>query len=301
MRLARFGFLHLTMIAALATAAGCADTGGGGAAAADTTTGGIDTTTANDTTTGGNDGTTTDDTGGGGGAAVTIEEMQKEMEKLDCTAASNGFTNGPKGVTIKSVVLATPVNFKIDKAGKLDAAYVQTKGGGLWNGIYITGANGGALGKLKPGAVVDITGDVTDYYCATQISTKTITQVGDNVELPVAVTLTLSQIGSGATPADNEASEGVYVSIENVVVSDNEPKGTDGKPHGDFFVGKDDKDKAVLITPGFSTTFSKKGADELYRADFPIGKKFKSIRGVIKYDFGAYKLVPLGDGALDAE
>ena len=298
MRLGRTGFVHLAMLAALTSAIGCAETTGG-TAAVDATTSGNDTTGGNDATTG------TDTTTGGdtatGGTAVTIEDMQKEMEKVDCTAASNGFTNGPKGVTIKGAVLATPINFKIDKAGKLDAAYIQTKGGGLWNGIYITGANGGTLGKLKVGDVIDLTGDVTDYYCATQITTKTITKVEGATELPVAVTLTLSQIGGSAAPGDNEATEGVYVSIENVVVSDNEPKGTDGKPHGDFFVGKDDKDKAVLITPGFSTTFSKKGADELYSADFPVGKKFKSIRGVIKYDFGAYKLVPLGDAALHAE
>ncbi len=280
--------------------AGTNDTGGGAGAndtggdATDAGGGGGDAGAGGQDSAGGTD-------GGAAGVEKTIEALQQELEAVVCTEQSPGFTNGTKGVLAKGVVLVSPVIFKVDKPGKLDAAYVQDKGGGLWKGIYVTGPNGGELGKLKVGDVLDIQGDLVDYYCATQISGKKITKVEGATELPVAVTLTLDKIGVNVTPKDNEATEGTLVSIENVVVSDNEPKGTDGKPHGEFYVGKDDKDKAVLVAPGFGTTFSVKGSDGLFRASFPIGTKFKSIRGVVAYSFGAYKLIPLGDSALHAQ
>ncbi len=294
---------------------GCAEvgsSGGGGGGGTDTGGGAVDTAGGGTDATGGAGSDVTGDGAGGvdgaagtdgasAGVEKTIEALQQEMESVECTEKSPGFTNGTKGVLAKGVVLVSSVIFKVDKPGKLDAAYVQDKGGGLWKGIYITGPNGGDLGKLKPGDVLDVQGDLVDYYCATQISGKKITKVEGATELPVAVTLTLDKIGVNVTPKDNEATEGTLVSIENVVVSDNEPKGTDGKPHGEFYVGKDDKDKAVLVAPGFGTTFSVKGADGVFRASFPVGTKFKSIRGVVAYSFGAYKLVPLGDGALHAE
>ncbi|MCB9740651.1 MAG: hypothetical protein H6747_15415 [Deltaproteobacteria bacterium] len=296
----------LTLLLAGTLAVACADVGGGGGGdGADTSTGGgTDATGGNDSTGGGG----TDGTGGGGtdgtgGTAqvVTIKEMQEEMEKLDCTKFS--FTNGPKGVKLVDVIVASPIQFKAiqSKNGDLDAAYVQTKGGGLWNGIYVTAANGGEFGKLKQGTTVTLEGEVKDYYCATQFDAKVITPGTAAVEIPVAVTLTLDKLGDKAAETDNEAAEGVLVSLENLVVSDNEPLGTDGKPHGEFYVGKDKSDKSVLVAPGFSTTFSKKGDDGNYRAIFEVGKEFKSIRGIVTYSFGKWRLIPVGDAGLDAK
>ncbi|MEY3011609.1 MAG: hypothetical protein RIT45_344 [Pseudomonadota bacterium] len=287
-----------------ALAAGCANTSGtgGGDNTSDTGGGGgggNDAASGSDGASGG-DGTSGGDTGGSG-QVVSIQEMQEEMEKLDCTKFS--FTNGPKGVKLENVVLASPIQFKAIKSknGDRDAVYVQEKGGGLWKGMYVTAPNGGELGKLKTGAVVTLEGDVKDYYCATQFDAKVISPVADATELPVATTITLDKLGDKAAETDNEAAESVLISIENVVVSDNEPLGTDGKPHGEFYVGKDKTDKSVLIAPGFSTTFSKQGDDGNYRAIFEVGKEFKSIRGVVTYSFGKWRLIPVGDAGLDAK
>lgn len=293
----------LTLLLAGTLAVGCADVGGSGGGTTDTSTGGgSDTTAGSDSTSGGSDGTTGSDTGAGGEAqVVTIKEMQEEMEKLDCTKFS--FTNGPKGVKLVDVVVASPIQFKAIKSknGDLDAAYVQSKGGGLWNGIYVTAANGGEFGKLKMGATVTLEGEVKDYYCATQFDAKVITPGTAAVEMPVATTITLDKLGDKAAETDNEAAEGVLISIENVVVSDNEPLGTDGNPHGEFYVGKDKSDKSILVAPGFSTTFSKKGDDGYYRAIFEVGKEFNSIRGIVTYSFGKWRLIPVGDAGLDAK
>jgi hypothetical protein len=290
---ARWAALSVALLAL--SAAGCADTGGGDGGGADAGGGGADTGGG-----GGADGAA--DGGGGadgsGAQGVAIEDLQKEMESKDCTKFA--FTNGPKNVRLADVVVASPVVFKHDSKKTLDGVYVQQQGGGLWKGIFAVAETGGELAKLKAGQVVSLTGEIADYYCMTQIKLTKL-EVGAATELPVAVTVALAKIGDKASLEDNEAAEGVLVSIEDVVVSDNEALGSDNKPHGEFYVGKDKSDKAVRIAPGFGTTFSKKGDDGVWRAQVEVGKEYKSIRGVLSYAFNAWRLTPVGDAGMDAK
>ena len=71
---------------------------------------------------------------------MTIKQIQAEQDKQDCTAQS--FTNGPKNVTVRGAVVTTAPLYKIDKNGKLDAIFVQEKGGGAQSGLYVVGPTG---------------------------------------------------------------------------------------------------------------------------------------------------------------
>ena len=286
-------FSHLlTVFTAALVAAGCADTGGGGGGGA-ADAGAADATKSD---TGAGSDTTAADTGGG--QSVTVKEMQEEMEKLDCTA--NSFTNGPKGVTINDLVVVSQISFKFDSKKTLNQVYVQSKGGGLWSGIQVVAATDTVLSKLtiKIGDVISVTGDITDFYCFTQFKASKVTVKAGATELPVAVTVTADKIGSKAGIEDNEAAESVFVSIENVVVSDAAPLGSDDKTHGDFYVGKDENDKAILVVPGFATTFSKETSGGAYANEFKKGQVFSSIRGVLVYSFSVWRLTPVNDAGL---
>jgi predicted extracellular nuclease len=230
------------------------------------------------------------------GTDQTIESLQKLQVPKDCK--STPFLDGAKGVTVRDVVVISRPLLKIDKKKKsLDAVYVQTKGGGPWSGMYVVGETDSSIAKLVPGNVVTLTGDVKDFYCMTQMDAQLIASKDGAVETPTAVTVTLSDIGDKAKDEDNEIYESGYVSVENVVVTDNKPLGTDGKTHGEFYVGSKDGDKALLISYGFNTTFSKK-VDGAWVADVPMGKKLKSIRGVMTWSYGKWKLIPMEDSFL---
>ena len=288
----------------------CANTSGGGGGGADPDAG-----TATDTGGGGDDsgGTTKTDAGtttptdsgtttkpdAGPTGDWTIEKLQKAVDEKACATAPKGFHNGPKKVTLSGLVVSTPPLLKIAKT--LDAVYVKTKGGGLWNGLYVVGAAGADIAKLEPGQVISVTGDVQDYYCQTQLK-ATLVNASKATELPVSTTVTLDQLGVHAKPEDNEATESVLVSMDNLVVSDPEPKSSKGTKFCGFWVGKDADDKALLVVCTWGTTFATYDKDaKTWNTTVKKGDKVKSLRGVVQYSFEEYKLAPLGDDGIDWE
>jgi len=111
-------------------------------------------------------GDTGDTTGDGdttGGAENTIYEIQEG-------AAMGTFADGTL-VSIKGVVVTSPVS----AVGSL--AFVEEPEGGAWSGISIYLWSEVALAvTLQPGDVVDIVGEYTEFYDASQII---IENVGD--------------------------------------------------------------------------------------------------------------------------
>ncbi len=285
---------------------GCANTSGSGGSTADTAgqDAGADTTAAD--TTAKTDAATTNTTDGGSTAKTdaattpsdwTISKIQKAVDEQACATAPKGFHNGPKEVTLNDLVVATPPLFKIAKT--LDGIYLQTKGGGLWNGLYMVGPTGADIAKLKVGDVISVSGDVQDYYCQTQLKA---TSVGSakGTELPVSTTQTLDEVGMNAKPETNEAAESVLITMENLVVSDPEPKSKNDKKFCGFWVGKDDGDKALLVTCTWGTTFATYDKDKsTWNTTVKKGDKIKSLTGVIQFSFDEFKLAPLGDAGID--
>ncbi|MBM4343851.1 MAG: hypothetical protein FJ100_10810 [Deltaproteobacteria bacterium] len=286
--------------APLALATSCANTGGGGGAAGggttDTATGGGSDTKATgaDTATGGSTdgGGTKTDGGSTAGEEKNIVDIQKASAA--CPNPAPQTWGDSKGVTIRNVVVSSPARSE-GSAGTLVGLFVQQKGGGQWSGLYVTGKKSAELGQAKPGDVLTLTGDVKDFYCFTQIYSTFTTIESQGKELPVALTVTTADLGEKAGAEKTEPYEGVLVQLHDVVVGD-DALGSDGKPHGEIYVGKDKDDKAVRIASSFFGVYlsdKTKGADgkDVFTPKYPKGTKLGTLTGVVEYAFGQYRLV----------
>jgi predicted extracellular nuclease len=276
----------LTCAAALALSA-CANTSSGGTgSAADTATGGTDTSvTPKDTATGGDGATTGTDTSTAG-TEKSIIDLQKASEA--CPNPDPQTWGEALGVTIREAVVTTPTK-KQTSDGGLIGVFVQQKGGGQYSGIYVIASKTSEIGQVKPGDIITVTGDVKDYYCATQISNKFATIEAGTAE-PTAVTVTTDDIGDIAGKAKTEPYEGVLVQLNNVVVGP-EALGSDGKPHGDYYIGKTADDKALRMGSAFYGVYLSDKDGTTFTPKYPTGTKLGTVTGVLEYSFGTYRLV----------
>jgi len=274
----------------------CANTGGGGgsdtAASADSA-GKTDTATGSDTgsksDTGGKS-----DAGGGGDSTQGEEKSIVDIQKASvaCPAADPQSWGEMPGVTIRNAVVTTPTKSE-GSTGSLVGVYVQQKEGGLFSGLYAIGSKSSDLGQVKPGDVVTITGDVKDFYCFTEIYSK-FTTIESAKGLPAALTVTTADIGDKVEAAKNEPYEGVLVELKDVVVGD-EALGSDGKPHGDIYIGKDASDKALRMGSAFYGVYlsdkTKVDGKDVFTPKYPKGTKLGKVTGVLEYSFKTYRLV----------
>ena len=70
--------------------------------------------------------------------------------------------------------------------------------------------------EIVPGAIVNVTGTVTEFMGLTEITNPTVTFVSAPVDAPSPAA---TDIGTLADPIDGEAYEGVYVTLTNVKVT----------------------------------------------------------------------------------
>ncbi len=272
--------------------ASCADTGGGGGGGGGTTTD-TSTGTGNDTSTstGGDTSTTKTDTTSQAGTEKSIVDIQKAS--VACKAGADGKEpqsfGAAAGITIRNAVVTSPGS-KANKDGSLVGIYVQQKGGGQFSGIYVTGKKDSEVGQVAPGDVITITGDVSDYYCFTEIFNKFAVIESQGQEMPMPVTVTTDDIGDIAGKDKTEPYEGVLVQLHDVTVGD-DALGSDGKPHGEQYVGKTADDKALRMgSTFFGVYLSDKNADGTYTPKYPKGTKLGTVTGVLQYSFGAFTL-----------
>ena len=300
----RYGFKGMTMgalaVCAALTAGGCANTTGSSAAAADAATTFDIPSTPKDTVTAG-------DSAGidiakvdiqTAGTEKSISDIQKSDPSQKC-ANTSGFTNVLKGVKISGAIVVSPVNKSTTSAGKTrEGVWVQTKGGGAWTGIYLETDEGAtSIGSLKVGDTITAVGDIVEYYCFTELQPAVVTIETAAAELPAAVTVDIAQLGDKATDGDNESFESVLVTVNNVVLSNEAALGTDGKPHGELYVGPDDKTDALRIGPMFGVYLTDK-AGTVYTSKWPKGTKFASITGVMQFSFGKFRLLPVSAASI---
>lgn len=279
-------FAVVTCAAGLALSA-CANTGStanGTATATDTASGGKDTASGGDSSTSGGD-----SAGGDASTAGTeksIVDLQKASEA--CPSPEPQTWGEAAGVTIREAVVTTPTK-KQTSDGGLIGVFVQQKGGGQYSGIYVIASKTSEISQVKPGDIITVTGDVKDYYCATQISNKFATIESGTAE-PVAVTVTTDDIGDIAGKVKTEPYEGVLVQLHDVVVGP-EALGSDGKPHGDYYIGKTKDDKALRMGSAFYGVYLSDKDGTTFTPKYPTGTKLGTVTGVLEYSFGAYRLV----------
>ena len=288
-------FACVALIAPLALI-GCADAGGGSdtdtdasasSSSSSSSSSGGDTTSSSSSSSGGE--TTSSSSSSSGGetsAADMLKEIQGAVDYKKCAA----FTNKSKGVTVRNLTVTTARKY-VSK--KLDGVYAQQKGGGHHGGLFITGEVKGDVAQLKIGDVVTVTGANKGFYCAQQFDSELVNKE-TATELPVATTVTLDKVGDAATLQNNQMWENGLVQLENVTVVDTVG---DKQDFGNVFVGKDDADKALVLTTvrdkGWSDALGTYDWDnKKWTYNIKKGDKLKIVRGIITFSFNHWRLLP---------
>ncbi|MBM4399059.1 MAG: metallophosphoesterase [Candidatus Cloacimonetes bacterium] len=189
--------------------------------------------------------------------AVTIYDIQYT------TNAGNGTYPSPYAgqyVTVQGIVTAYGYSGSY-------GFYISMPEGGAWKGILVYNNTYTPI----PGMLIEITGQVWEYYGLTEIryvSAYTVISAGNPI--PPAETVTTAQ-------ASSEAYEGVLVNIQNSVVTQvvnqySEWAVSDGS--GDCVIGDVFFDQASLGTL------------------VSMGVLFESIKGIGHYGYGIYSINP---------
>ncbi|MFZ4576946.1 MAG: hypothetical protein ACOYOB_01020 [Myxococcota bacterium] len=259
----------------------------------------IDSTTdaTTDSTTDATTDTTTPDTAvtevpettpDGQSSVKTLAELQ--AMKTACANPPNAFDNFMTGVAVNDIVVTSPLS----TASGFEGVYVQDQGGGAWSGMYLMmKGTGTELASLQPGDVISVVGTAKEYYCFTELQADSVIATGAN-QPPTVLTVSPSMLAEAKAQDALEPYESVLVRIENVVVSDSLAAGTDGKPHGDIYVGTSASDKLVRLGGGFGmylTEYDK--TTKVYSEKYPVGTTFASVTGVLQYSYGQFKLIPV--------
>ncbi|HAN30287.1 MAG TPA: hypothetical protein DCQ06_01695, partial [Myxococcales bacterium] len=98
--------------------------------------------------------------------------------------------------------------------------------------------------------------------------------------------------------------EAAFVSLKNVVITDIEALGTDGKPHGEMYIGANSGEKTLMVKADLKwpvTFYSYDKDAKKWSTSLTEGTKLKSIRGIMTYSFERWKLMPLSDDMLEFE
>lgn len=224
----------------------------------------------------------------GQSSVKTLAELQ--AMKTACADPPVAFDNFMTGVEVKDVVVTSPLR----TASGFEGVFVQDQGGGAWSGMYLMMKGAGTdLAALAPGSTISVIGTAKEYYCFTELQADSIA-VTDAGHTPTALTVPPSTIAEANAPDALEPYESVLVRIDNVVVSDSLANGTDGKPHGDIYVGTSDSDKLVRVGGSFGlylTGYDK--TTKVYSEKYPVGTQFASVTGVLEYSYGQFKLIPV--------
>lgn len=190
---------------------------------------------------------TLDDLGaftGGGTSAGSVADVQQG------TACGS--------VSLTGLVVTSPVDFD----GEDSMFFVQDAGGGAYSGLAVFVP--GAEVDVQVGDVVDVSGDVSEYYGFTELfvsDATTLVQTGGDA-MPVSETLT-------AAPSDWEPYEGMLITLSDVEITG---EMTD--------YGQLPTSYGILIDDLFVLT----NAEE--------GDVFSSVTGVLNYSYEEWNLEP---------
>ena len=164
-------------------------------------------------------------------AVSTITDLQMEAEELGCDG--NSIQTLKTGVAVEGVVV-TAAKFDAytsdDGSMGLDGYYVGDMEMEEWSGIMIVVDRASGT-DFQVGDLLDLTGDLEEYYCMTQIGVTGYAKVGD-ASTPTAWNV-------AAEDAGGEIYEGMLVRVEGVTVESQDDYGnstvTGGLLIGDEF------------------------------------------------------------------
>jgi len=196
--------------------------------------------------------------------AGTVKAAQVEATAVTCDP--QGFVDVNPASALNGVVVTTPkFDASADTDGTIDGYYVADQDGGAYSGILlrIPAANRPAA-DLAPGDVVDVTGQLKEVFCWTQLEVATITKT-------TAIAPPSPFVVGNPGDLKNEAYESMLVRVNDVVIQKASAAGGWKVSPGDLGVG--------FAFPGFI------GLTEGSTYD---------ITGVIRLNFNEYQIVPRG-------
>lgn len=205
---------------------------------------------------------------------TTIKELQESAESLECIVKFGAMLVGVD-ITLKEVIVTAPP-YPFQFVGeKLHGFYLMDPGGGLYSGIHATYPSA-QVPDLVPGMVVTVTGDHKESSCFTLFQAKSIlVEVEDPEPAPYLTT-------PADIMADPEAFEGLFVRIEGVVVTDDNPDIKDGYDHHEFVV-----DDLLRVGNDYELKYMTLPTDAR-----EVGDVFQYIVGVVKYGNEEFHLMP---------
>ncbi len=202
----------------------------------------------------------------------TISGFQQDQQGLTCPEDTS-FLNLYSDILLTDVVALSGLYSSTDT---LDGIFVHDGVGGPYSGISVV-FDKGLVAEIKPGDVLDIGGEVLEYYCNTQLKASSITIKGE-VAVPAAEAVDTELVSSDG---DSEQYEGCYVTFENVIVTGSNAQ------WGSFTIGD-----SLYVEP------------TVYSFELPgEGCAFSKLSGVVLYSFDKYRLLPLSaeDMVLDPD
>lgn len=154
-----------------------------------------------------------------------------------------------------------------------------------YSGIFIETQAGDGLSQLKRGDILSITAaTIVETFGVTQLSNITFTkQDGDVIYDPV-LNLSIDSFQSNTKYA--ESYEGMYLSWENVVVSDTTPDFP--SYFGEWSFANAEEDEAQIRVDDLSPWIEQNFANDTLTQ----GQELNYVRGMMHYSFGNWKLLP---------
>ena len=221
-----------------------------------------------------------------GPVPATIAELQGAAASLTCENAS-GVTPGAKVVLEPAVVTGPPQLITASNGKKSTLFFVRPATGptaaenaGM---AVIIGVNPLAV---QAGDVVQVTGSVIEFYCMTEITADAADAVVSKgkVGVPKPYDVSLATLVKNTEPYED-----VLVRVSNVVVSDPNLPGNDGKLHGQLVVASGAASVVVALPYGSASL------DTGGKTKFGAGDKLGSVAGHLNYSFGQWILRPRDD------
>lgn len=152
--------------------------------------------------------------------------------------------------------------------------FIEEQPGGEWRGLYIYT---GSVSSVERGDSVEIVGEVDEYFSTTEIVDPSVTVISSGHDLPGVVDTLTSELGQ-------EKYEGVFVSVNNVAVTDTSAFGQ----YDEWFI--DDGSGELMVD--YTLMIGKQGD---YQYEPNPGDTIFNIDGILHYSYYNYKIVPRAD------
>ncbi len=200
----------------------------------------------------------------------TVKALQLKAEGIGCDVTQ--IQTIAQGETLTGVIVTSPKYDAFTPTGMggtaLDGYFVADTDGGQWSGIHITIPRDDAT-DYQPGDLLDLSGELTEFYCQTQLSVSTHSTSGSSAA-PVGLEVPPAQVAV-------EAFEGMLLTVKGVEVTDEIAGGTYRMTGG--FIVDHAFDFFLTLDPGVSY----------------------DITGVLMYTYNEYRLMPRTEADIVAD